>query len=47
MHSLAGLYPFKVINAVFSATKEELSEDRIQEVAKFLPGKIQDMWEEA
>ena len=37
----------KVINAVFSATKEELSEDRIQEVAKFLPGKIKDMWQAA
>ncbi|MDJ0649379.1 MAG: DUF2267 domain-containing protein [Xenococcaceae cyanobacterium MO_188.B19] len=37
----------KVINAVFSATKEELSEDRIQEVATFLPGKIQEMWQAA
>ncbi len=37
----------KVINAVFSATKEELSQERIKEVAKFLPGKIQDMWETA
>ncbi|MGB5635195.1 MAG: DUF2267 domain-containing protein [Waterburya sp.] len=37
----------KVINAVFSATKEELSEKRIKEVADFLPGKIQEMWEAA
>ena len=37
----------KVINAVFSATKNELSTERIQEVAKFLPGKIKDMWEAA
>ncbi|PSB06906.1 DUF2267 domain-containing protein [Pleurocapsa sp. CCALA 161] len=37
----------KVINAVFAATKEELSEDTIQEVSKFLPGKIKDMWEAA
>ena len=37
----------KVINAVFSATKEELSEDRIKEVAQFLPGKIKDMWQAA
>lgn len=37
----------KVINAVFSATKEELSENRIQEVAEFLPGQIKDMWEAA
>ena len=37
----------KVINAVFSATKEELSEERIKEIAEFLPGKIRDMWESA
>ena len=37
----------KVINAVFSATKEELSSQRIQEIAEFLPGKIKDMWESA
>ena len=37
----------KVINAVFSATKEELSGDRIKEVAEFLPGKIKEMWEAA
>ena len=37
----------KVINAVFSATKEELSEERIKEIAEFLPGKVKDMWEAA
>jgi uncharacterized protein (DUF2267 family) len=37
----------KVISAVFSATKEELSDARIQEIAQFLPGKIKDMWESA
>ena len=37
----------KVIKAVFSATKEELSEQRIKEVAEFLPGKIKSMWEAA
>jgi len=37
----------KVINAVFSATKEELSDDVKKQVAEFLPGKIQDMWETA
>ncbi|VEP13821.1 conserved hypothetical protein [Hyella patelloides LEGE 07179] len=37
----------KVINAVFSATKDELSQDRIKEIAEFLPGKIRDMWETA
>ena len=37
----------RVINAVFSATKEELPEARINEIAKFLPGKIKSMWEAA
>lgn len=37
----------KVINAVFSATKEELPHSRIEEVAEFLPGKIKDMWQAA
>ncbi|MDJ0633049.1 MAG: DUF2267 domain-containing protein [Xenococcaceae cyanobacterium MO_188.B29] len=34
----------KVIKAVFSATKDELSAARIKEVTEFLPGKIKDMW---
>ena len=37
----------KVINAVFSATKEELSEDVKKQVSEFLPGKIKDMWQAA
>ncbi len=37
----------KVINAVFFATKEELSTDRIKEIGEFLPGKIKEMWESA
>ncbi len=37
----------KVIKAVFSATKEELSEDRIKEIAEFLPGQVKDMWQAA
>lgn len=36
-----------VINAVFSATKEELSDNVKQQVSEFLPGKIKDMWESA
>ncbi|MEL6580809.1 MAG: DUF2267 domain-containing protein [Cyanobacteria bacterium J06621_12] len=37
----------KVINAVFSATKEELSGNVKLQVAEFLPGKVKDMWEAA
>jgi uncharacterized protein (DUF2267 family) len=36
-----------VITAVFAAAKDELSEDRIKEIAEFLPGKIRQMWEHA
>ncbi len=36
-----------IIKAVFSATKEELSSERIQEVASYLPGEIQEMWQQA
>lgn len=47
----AGLSPDvdreEVVKAVFSATKDELSQERIQEIAKFLPGKIREMWEQA
>ncbi|BAZ44467.1 hypothetical protein NIES4102_14760 [Chondrocystis sp. NIES-4102] len=43
----AGTSGEQVINAVFSATKEELSEDIQKQVSQFLPGKIRDMWESA
>ncbi|MBE9077368.1 DUF2267 domain-containing protein [Romeria aff. gracilis LEGE 07310] len=39
--------PKTVITAVFSATKEELSQDRITKIAGFLPGEIREMWESA
>lgn len=42
-----GVTPEMAITAVFSATKDELSEDRIQEISKFLPGEIQQMWQKA
>ncbi len=36
-----------VICAVFTATKHELSEERIEEIASFLPEKIRGMWNQA
>ncbi|MGG6270446.1 DUF2267 domain-containing protein [Leptolyngbya sp. AN03gr2] len=39
--------PEQVILAVFSATKDELSQERVQEVAGFLPDKIRELWEHA
>lgn len=35
------------VQAVFSATKDELSEERIQEVANWLPPHVRKLWEEA
>ncbi|PSF37726.1 DUF2267 domain-containing protein [Aphanothece hegewaldii CCALA 016] len=35
------------VQAVFSATKDELSEERIQEVAEWLPPHVRKLWEEA
>jgi uncharacterized protein (DUF2267 family) len=32
---------------VFSATKDELSEERIKEITNWLPGKVRELWEEA
>jgi uncharacterized protein (DUF2267 family) len=37
----------KVIQAVFSATKDELSEERIQEIASWLPDGVRELWEQA
>jgi uncharacterized protein (DUF2267 family) len=39
--------PERVVKAVFSATKDELSPERIQEIAGFLPGKVREIWEAA
>ncbi len=42
-----GVDPETVVKAVFSATKDELSEERVKEIAGFLPDKIRQLWEEA
>lgn len=39
--------PEMVVKAVFSATKDELSEERIKEISGFLPDEIRKLWEEA
>lgn len=39
--------PESAVSAVFSATKEELSSDRISEIGGFLPGQIKQLWEKA
>lgn len=42
-----GVEPETAIKAVFSATKDELSQERIQEIVNFLPGEIRQMWEQS
>ena len=37
----------QAIKAVFSATKDELSQERIQEIAGWLPDGIRELWEQA
>ncbi|MEM9803727.1 MAG: DUF2267 domain-containing protein [Cyanobacteria bacterium P01_D01_bin.56] len=37
--------PKTVIKAVFAATKDELSQERIDEIAKFMPGEIHELWQ--
>jgi uncharacterized protein (DUF2267 family) len=39
--------PEHAVEAVFSATKDELSAERIQEIANFLPDQIRAIWEKA
>lgn len=45
--NLPGADAETIVKAIFSATKEELSEERIQEISAFLPGEIQEMWQQA
>ncbi|NEQ22320.1 MAG: DUF2267 domain-containing protein [Microcoleus sp. SIO2G3] len=37
----------QAVKAVFSATKDELSSERIQEIASWLPDHVRKLWEEA
>ncbi len=37
----------RVVKAVFSATKEQLSQERITEIAQWLPGKVKELWNQA
>ncbi|MBE9181166.1 DUF2267 domain-containing protein [Oculatella sp. LEGE 06141] len=45
--NLPGADAETIIKAVFSATKDQLSSERIEEVAGYLPGEINDFWREA
>lgn len=42
-----GVDPEVAVTAVFTATKDELSKERINEVAEFLPDRIRELWIEA
>ncbi|MBE9177986.1 DUF2267 domain-containing protein [Oculatella sp. LEGE 06141] len=42
-----GVAPEEAITAVFAATKDELSEERIKEVEGYLPDKILQLWKDA
>ncbi|MEB3359212.1 MAG: DUF2267 domain-containing protein [Synechococcales bacterium] len=42
-----GIAPEEAIEAVFSALKEELSQERIQEISEFLPGILRQAWKAA
>lgn len=42
-----GVEPETAVTAIFSATKEELSVERVEEIAGFLPEKIKQMWLQA
>ncbi|HEY9602024.1 MAG TPA: DUF2267 domain-containing protein [Allocoleopsis sp.] len=37
----------QAVKAVFSATKDELSPERIQEIAGWLPDRVRELWEQA
>ncbi|MEH1947303.1 MAG: DUF2267 domain-containing protein [Nostoc sp.] len=37
----------QAVKAVFSATKDELSEERIQEIASWLPDYVRQLWDQA
>lgn len=42
-----GVDPEQAIRAVFAATKDELSQERITEIEQALPGKVRQLWKEA
>ncbi|BAY77863.1 hypothetical protein NIES25_43330 [Nostoc linckia NIES-25] len=37
----------QAVKAVFSATKDELSQERIEEIASWLPDRVRELWEQA
>lgn len=45
--NLPGADAETIIKAVFSATKDELSQDRVAEISNYLPGEIGEFWQQA
>lgn len=45
--NLPGADAETIIKAVFSATKDELPQERIQEISNYLPGEISEFWQQA
>lgn len=45
--NLPGADAETIIKAVFAATKDELSQDRIDEISSYLPGEISEFWQQA
>lgn len=43
----ANVAPEQAVKAVFSATKEELSSERVNEITGCLPGVVRQLWEQA
>lgn len=45
--NLPGADAETILKAVFSATKDELSNERVQEISTYLPGEIGEFWQQA
>ena len=39
--------PKTVVSAVFSATKDELGDEKVAEITEAMPGEVRTLWEKA